>query len=181
MLRTKPFDAARYLTDPETIRLYLADTFKAGDPTVIRHALFNVARAMGATKIARQADMTRKGLQQALTDEHVQYTTIVRILGAMGYTLTVQRAEPPADDIWQIVGARYCKKAGKLRIEFSLGVRYYIPIDRFRPFAALDSKRSAADLKDVEVSKRGRSVRFPRLGVKLGISDIGQAIMGGTS
>ncbi|HEY4298016.1 MAG TPA: hypothetical protein VGM85_16205 [Paraburkholderia sp.] len=92
----------------------------------------------------------------------------------------MQRADPPADDIWQIVGARCCKKAGKLRIEFPLGVHYYIPIHRFRPFATLDRKRSAADLKDVEVSKRGRSVRFPRLDVKIRVADIRCAISGGS-
>jgi DNA-binding phage protein len=28
MIKTKPFDAADYLTDPETIRHYLADVFR---------------------------------------------------------------------------------------------------------------------------------------------------------
>jgi probable addiction module antidote protein len=91
MIKTKPFDAADYLTDPETIRHYLADVFRDANPDEIRLALGNVARAMGETTIARKAGMTRKALRQALADEHVQYPTVVRIVAAMGYTLT--RAE----------------------------------------------------------------------------------------
>jgi DNA-binding phage protein len=39
MTKATPFDTAQYLTDPETIRHYLAQTFEAGHPTLIRSAL----------------------------------------------------------------------------------------------------------------------------------------------
>lgn len=181
MTKSKPFDAAPSLTDKEAIRRYLAQSFETGDPASCQLALGNVARVLGVKDIARRAGMTRKAFERALTDRHVGFATIARIVGAMGYKLTLQQAtQPQATDIWQIAGARYIRKAGKLRVEFALGVRYQIPISRFPQLAALDRKPAARDLKAIKVSPKGRSVRFPRLGVKVRIADVRQAISGGS-
>ncbi|MCG5076298.1 addiction module antidote protein [Paraburkholderia tagetis] len=181
MTKATPFDAARSLTDEEAILRYLAQSFEAGDPASCQQALGNVARALGVKDIVRSAGMTRKAFERTLTDKHVGFDTIARIVGAMGYKLTVQRTtQPKASDIWQIAGARYTRKAGKLRVEFALGVRYHIPITRFPQFAALDRQPTARDLKAVKVSPKGRSVQFPRLGVKVRIADVRQAISGGS-
>jgi probable addiction module antidote protein len=181
MTKAKPFDVARSLTDEETIRRYLAQSFEAGDPAVCRQALGNVARALGVKDIARRAGTTRKAFERTLTDKHVSFDTIARIVGALGYKLTVQRTtQPKAPDIWQIADAGYTRKARTLRVEFALGVRYHIPIIRFPQFAALDREPTARDLKAVKVSPKGRSVRFPRLGVKVRIADVRQAISGGS-
>ncbi|WP_052409819.1 addiction module antidote protein [Paraburkholderia oxyphila] len=181
MTKAKAFDAGRSLTDEEAIRRYLAQSFEAGDPALCLQALGNVARALGGRDIAHSAGMTRKAFERTLTDKHVGFGTIARIVGAMGYKLTVQRTmQPKAPDIWQISGARYIRKAGKLRVEFALGVRYHIPITRFPQFAALDREPTARDLKAVKVSPKGRSVQFPRLGVKVRIANVRQAISGGS-
>jgi probable addiction module antidote protein len=181
MTKAKRFDAARFLTGDETIRHYLAQTFEAGAPSQVQQALANTARALGVKEIARSARMRRKAFERALTDKYVGFDSIARIVNAMGYTLTVRTTEQPeAQDIWQIAGARYSRKAGKLRIAFVLGVRYHIPISRFPQFAVLSRPPTAADLKDVEVSAKGRSVRFPRLGVKVRVADVRQAISGGS-
>lgn len=36
MKKSTPFDTVQYLTDPETFRHYLEQTFEAGDPTLKR-------------------------------------------------------------------------------------------------------------------------------------------------
>jgi probable addiction module antidote protein len=181
MTKAKPFDAAGPLGDEEAIRRHLAQAFEAGDPASCQQALGNVARALGVKDIARSAGMTRKAFERRVTDKHVDFDTITRIVAAMGYKLTVQRTtQLNTSDIWQIAGAHYTRKAGKLRVEFALGVRYHIPITRFPQFAALDRKPTARDLKAVKVSPRGRSVRFPRLGVKVRIADVRNAISGGS-
>jgi probable addiction module antidote protein len=177
MTIAKPFDAARYLTDDETIRHYLSAVFEAGDPATARTALHDVARAKGIQDIARDAGMTRKALEQALADEHVDIGVIFRIVHALGFSLTVVRTESPV--FRRIVGARYNRSTKRLHVDFLLGVTYKIPVRLIETLVALEP--TAADLKDVEVSPRGRSVRFPRLGVKIRVPDIQRAISGESS
>jgi probable addiction module antidote protein len=181
MAKAKPFDAAHSLIDEETIRRYLVQSFEAGDQASCQQALGNVARALGVKDIARSAGMTRKAFERTLTDKHVEFDTIARIVGALGYKLTVQRTtQPKASDIWRMAGARYTRKAGTLSVEFALGVQYHIPIIRFPQFAALDRKPTARDLKAIKVSPKGRNVRFPRLGIKVHVADVRHAISGGS-
>ncbi|WP_321931841.1 hypothetical protein [Paraburkholderia guartelaensis] len=122
-----------------------------------------------------------QAIERTLIDKHVAVDTIVRIVGAMDYKLTVQQTtQPKASNIRQIAGARYTRKARNLRVEFALGVRYHTPITRFPQLAVLDRKPTARDLKAVKVSPKGRSARISRLGVKVRIADIRQAISRGS-
>ena len=68
-LKTKPFDAAEYLDDPESQAELLSDAFESGDAGYIAHALGVVARARGMTEIAREAGVTREALYKALTED----------------------------------------------------------------------------------------------------------------
>jgi probable addiction module antidote protein len=122
MTKAKPFDTAQYLTDDETIRHYLSQAFEAGDPATVRTALHDVARAKGIQDVARDAGMTRKALEQALNDEHVDIGTIVRIVTALGFSLAVVRTESPV--FRRIVGARYNRSTKRLHVDFLLGATY---------------------------------------------------------
>lgn len=48
-MKTKPYDAAEFLTDEETIVAYLTEAFETSDPRIIAKALEAVARARRAT------------------------------------------------------------------------------------------------------------------------------------
>lgn len=63
-MKSKPFEAARSLTDEEAIRRYLAQPFEAGDLAACQLVLGDVARALGVKDIARSAGMTRKVLER---------------------------------------------------------------------------------------------------------------------
>jgi len=53
-LKTKPFDAADYLTSPAMAAGYLNEAIATGDPAVFQHALGALARARGMTKVANR-------------------------------------------------------------------------------------------------------------------------------
>jgi probable addiction module antidote protein len=47
--KAKPYDAAEFLTDEETVSAYLIEALETGDPRIISKALGAVARAPGFT------------------------------------------------------------------------------------------------------------------------------------
>jgi probable addiction module antidote protein len=62
MVKTEPFDAARYLTSPEDQAELLRDALANGNAGFVGQALDVIARARGATASAREAGVTREAL-----------------------------------------------------------------------------------------------------------------------
>jgi probable addiction module antidote protein len=92
------FDVADYLDTPGRIAAYLDVTIEEanGDQAIILKALNNVARAQkrNMTQLAKASGMTRSGLYAALSGERDPgFGTVIRLLGAMGMTLTVTPAK----------------------------------------------------------------------------------------
>jgi len=99
---TRKWDAADYLDSDEAIFAYVEAAFEDGDPSVIAHALGNVARARGMTGVAKEAGVTREALYKALTENgDPKLSTLLGVLRALGLSLS---AKPSAD-----------AEAGKLR------------------------------------------------------------------
>jgi probable addiction module antidote protein len=93
--QTTEFDAAAYLDSPEMIAAYLNAVLGENDPAALAEALGQVARAQGMSDLARQAGLSRSALYRALSGTgSAQLDTIMRVLGAMGYTLKVAPAGP---------------------------------------------------------------------------------------
>jgi probable addiction module antidote protein len=89
-LKTKPFDAAEYLDDPESQAELLTDAFNNGDVAYIAHALGVIARARGMTNIAREAGVTREALYKALSqDGDPKLSTLLGVTKALGVKLKV--------------------------------------------------------------------------------------------
>jgi len=62
-IKTKPYDVAEFLTDPETIAAYLTEALESDDPRYIAKALGAVARARGGmSQLARETGVTRESL-----------------------------------------------------------------------------------------------------------------------
>jgi probable addiction module antidote protein len=88
--KTTPWDSAAYLKTEQDIAEYLEAVFEDGDPALIRHALGDVARSKGMTKIARNAGLGRESLYKALSpDGNPEFATVLKVLQALGLKLKV--------------------------------------------------------------------------------------------
>ena len=89
LVKTEPFDAARYLTSPEAPEERLNDALASGDAGYVSQALGMIARARGMTGRAREAGVTREALYKALSENgDPRLTTLLGVARALGVTLT---------------------------------------------------------------------------------------------
>jgi probable addiction module antidote protein len=96
MMTTTPFDAAPYLTSPESQAELLNDALASGNAGYIANALGVIARARGMTDVARDTGLTREGLYKSLSENgDPKLTTFMGVMHALGMTLTAQPAPPP--------------------------------------------------------------------------------------
>jgi probable addiction module antidote protein len=90
-LETKPFDAAEYLDDDESIEEFLAAAFESGEPAFIARSVGIVARAKNMSKLARDIGMSRAALYKALSGEgNPEFGTIMKVLDALGIRLSAR-------------------------------------------------------------------------------------------
>lgn len=95
-IKTSLFDAADYLTSAEDIEAYLEAALEENDPVFFQKALGTVARARGMQVVAGRSRTTRAGLYKALSDEgNPSFATVLKVMHALGYRLTVARAKQP--------------------------------------------------------------------------------------
>jgi len=93
MPRTARFDAADYLDTEERQVAYITAALETGDADFVRDALGLVARARGMSEIARNAGLNRESLYKALGEAgNPEFGTVMRILGALGLTLSARPA-----------------------------------------------------------------------------------------
>ncbi len=91
MVKTEPFDAARYITSPEAQSELLNDALASGDARYVSHALGVIARARGMTEVARKAGVTREALYKALSESgDPRLTTLLGVARALGVTLSAR-------------------------------------------------------------------------------------------
>lgn len=84
MSKFKPFDAADYLDNEETIFEYLNIAAADPDPSVLLSALADVAKARGMAKLAQDSGLGRESLYKALRPgSKPRYETISKILAAL--------------------------------------------------------------------------------------------------
>lgn len=89
MLKTEPFDSARYLARPEAQEDLLNDALASGDAAYVAQALGVIARARGMSEVAREAGVTREALYRALSENgDPRLTTLLGVARALGVTLT---------------------------------------------------------------------------------------------
>jgi len=70
--------------------LYLEACFEEdpGDGSLIRVALGDIARARGMAQLAREAGLSREGLDKALSPEgNPEFSTVVKVIHALGLKL----------------------------------------------------------------------------------------------
>lgn len=92
-VRTAPFDAADYLDNEEVIAEYLAAALEDPNPDVFLHAVGDVARARGISKVARDAGLGRESLYKALAPgAKIRYDTVRKLMDSLGVRLTITSA-----------------------------------------------------------------------------------------
>ena len=96
MPKTTRFDAADYLDSEERQVAYIAAALETGDANFVRDALGVVARTRGMSEIAKSSGLNRESLYKALGESgNPEFSTVMRILRAMGLTLSARSAETP--------------------------------------------------------------------------------------
>jgi len=97
-LETTKWDTTRYLSSKEDIAAYLEAVFEDGDPALIAHALGEIARAEGMTHVAKAAGLSRESLYKALSSAgNPELATVLKVMKALGLTLTVKAADGHSD------------------------------------------------------------------------------------
>jgi probable addiction module antidote protein len=95
--KTTPFDVADHLRTPKEMAAYLEAMIEesGGDAASIAHALGDIARAQGMSKVARDAGLSRESLYKALSgDRSPDFQTILRVVKALGMKLTAEAVGP---------------------------------------------------------------------------------------
>ena len=92
-LETFPVDLAPFYDTVEAQEALLNDALASGHAGYIATALGIVARARGMSGIAKNAGLNRESLYKALgEDGNPEFATVMRIVHALGLTLSVRRA-----------------------------------------------------------------------------------------
>ena len=87
---------------PEEVDDYISVLFdefaESGDAASLLSSLRIISRVKGVSRIAEASDLSRKGVQKALSENgHPQFESINAIMHAMGYRLAPQKLDnPPA-------------------------------------------------------------------------------------
>lgn len=91
-IKTKTFDAAKYLDNDETIAEYLNLALEDSNPEMLLLAIGNIARARGMAQVAQDSGLGRESLYKALSDgAKPRYDTVLKVMRALGVKL---HAEP---------------------------------------------------------------------------------------
>lgn len=94
-LKLKKWDPADRITDEEDVIAHLEAAFETGDPATIASMLGAVARSRGVAEIARKAGVSRETIYSSLTSEgDPRLSTLTSVLSALGFVLSIHRAEP---------------------------------------------------------------------------------------
>ncbi|WP_145634882.1 addiction module antidote protein [Neorhizobium alkalisoli] len=93
----KKWDIAEHLDSDERIALFLEAVFEDGDPATIAAAIGDVARARGMSQVAKDSGLSRENLYRALSEDgNPEFATIVKVIRAIGYDLTIVRTPEKA-------------------------------------------------------------------------------------
>jgi probable addiction module antidote protein len=90
VLKTSPFDAARYLQSRKAQAELLRDALESGDAGFIATALGVIARAQGMAQVASEAGVTREALYKSLSaGGDPRLTTLLGVTKSLGIELSM--------------------------------------------------------------------------------------------
>lgn len=87
-LKTTPFDASKYITEPEDVIDLLNDALESGHAGYITRALGVAAKSKGMTKLAGETGVNRQALYTALGENgNPTLETLLKVMAALGIRL----------------------------------------------------------------------------------------------
>jgi len=92
-LKLSKWDVVDHLKTDEDMALYLDACIEddAGDGSLIRTALGDIARARGMTQLAKDTGLAREGLYKALSaDGNPEFATVMKVIKALGLRMHVE-------------------------------------------------------------------------------------------
>ena len=93
-IETTRFDVLDHLKTPKDRFAYLDAAFEAGDPSLVAHALGDVARSIGITAVAKDLGVTREALYKSLSEDgDPKLSTLLGVAKALGIKLTVEAVD----------------------------------------------------------------------------------------
>ena len=99
-LITKKWNAADFIETEEDPRAYIEAALEEKDLSLFSAALGEIAKSKGMTELARKTGLGRTSLYKALSmDGQAQFSTIVKVLDALGYRFTILRIEDQASKL----------------------------------------------------------------------------------
>ena len=94
-MKAAPLEETDYLGNAEVVAEYLAAALEDPNPDVFLHAVGDVARARGISKVAREAGLGRESLYNALAPgAKIRYDTVRKLMDPLGVRLTVGPLKP---------------------------------------------------------------------------------------
>ena len=94
-VKFREWDPVNYINSPEDAQGYLEACVAEdpGDGSLIRAALNDFARAQNISKLARDVDLTRRGLYKALSPGgNPSFATMLKVIHALGFTMRIELA-----------------------------------------------------------------------------------------
>ena len=93
-LVTKKWNAVDFIETEEDARAYIDAALEEKDLSLFSAALGEIAKSKGMTELARKTGLGRTSLYKALSmDGQAQFSTIVKVMDALGYRFSVLRKE----------------------------------------------------------------------------------------
>lgn len=94
VIETTRFYVLDHLKTPKDRFTYLEAAFEDGDPSLIAHALGDVARSIGMTAVTKDAGVTREALYKSLSEHgDPKLSTLLGVAKALGIKLTVEAVD----------------------------------------------------------------------------------------
>ena len=94
---TRPFDAAKFIAEPDDVIEFLNDAFESGHAPYIAAVLGDVARSEGMTKLAKKTGINRQALYTALSENgNPTLETLLKVLAELGIKLKCEADLPHA-------------------------------------------------------------------------------------
>jgi probable addiction module antidote protein len=91
-LKVSKWDAAEDMDTKEDVLAYLEVALEENDLEFLLKAIGDIARSKGMAQIAKELNLNRVGLYQALSEKgNPSFATMIKVLDNLGYRLQLAR------------------------------------------------------------------------------------------
>jgi len=89
------YDPAEYINSKEDVIAFLEGALEENDPDFLLRTIGHIARSKGMSQIARELNITRKGLYKALApDGNPSFKTVFKLLDILGLQVKLEQKAP---------------------------------------------------------------------------------------